>query len=47
LEIPEGKDFARAASCEAAFFYFQNFGLSKTAIRRIATIAIDTSNFVL
>jgi hypothetical protein len=32
---------------EAAYFYLHDFGLSKTTIRGIATIAIVTENCVL
>ena len=32
---------------EAAYFYLQDFGLSKIAIRRITTITIVTENCVL
>jgi hypothetical protein len=32
---------------EAAYFYLQDFGLSKTTIRKIATITIVAANCVL
>jgi hypothetical protein len=39
--------FCESTSCEAAYFYLRDFGLNKTAIRRIATISIVAANFAL